>query len=140
LLKIGIINDIHLNPNYDPSTSSNDCWGNNYKPKILDDTINSSILNSDDPYALYGRIKCDSPQLLVETFLQLLQQEGDIDILLTKGDLVGHSISGDSIDPTAGDKNMLKAVISNLGSLMKQHFPNTPILPAIGNNDYWYHD
>jgi hypothetical protein len=45
-------------------------------------------------YAPLGRIKCDSPELLVEKmFKKLNETEGQIDALLITGDMVGHSLS-----------------------------------------------
>jgi Icc-related predicted phosphoesterase len=70
----------------------------------------------------------------------MISQESGIDAIITKGDLVGHSIAGDSKDESKGDKNMLKSIITEIADLMKEQFPDIPVLPAIGNNDYWFHD
>jgi hypothetical protein len=60
-LKIAIINDIHLNPNYDPLTSRNKCWGDNYLPGESDKI--SKNLPFIEEFALYGRVKCDPPMI-----------------------------------------------------------------------------
>ena len=85
--KFAVVSDIHVTPFYDPYASPNYpyfCSGSN-----------SSDPNSTAEYAPYGRIGCDSPIKLLESFLQKINQSeaSTLDILFLTGDFVGHGLS-----------------------------------------------
>ena len=113
-LKVGVITDMHTNPNYDPNISSKyDC-------------VKQSGATT-DVVAPLGRYGCDSSIALVDVMLQhFLDTWGKPDILLVTGDHVAHCID---------DYAPKMETIATTASIMNQYFPDVPILFQIGNND-----
>lgn len=132
-LKVGVINDLHLDPFYDPSVDSgHDCRGlNPFKLKNLQDENN---------LAPFGRYGCDvSPTLINILFNQLQKVSGGLDVLLVSGDFTGHDISSKR-GQSGPNYPMLKSVISAcFAQYVDPSFPETIIIPAIGNNDAKFH-
>ena len=45
-------------------------------------------------YAPLGRLLCDPPSLLIETFMRRINEtEDDVDIVLLTGDMIGHNLA-----------------------------------------------
>ena len=92
-LKIGIINDIHMNPNYNPATSAvNVCEGPaSANPAV---TVNAPL----------GRMGCDPPNALVTQMMSLLASENpDLAVVLVPGDLVAHGVAANLGSPNSGN-------------------------------------
>jgi hypothetical protein len=53
------------------------------------------------------------------------------------GDFVVHGLSSD--DHNKNNWPQMKEVIADSMKMIQEHFPNTPILPNIGNNDLLHH-
>lgn len=71
-IKLGLISDLHLKIDYDPTTSANDCSVSEKKNeknnlKFLYEEKNFSS----DPKALLGRLGCDAPEALIKYMLEL---------------------------------------------------------------------
>jgi hypothetical protein len=64
---------------------------------------------------------------------------GQPDVLLYNGDHVTHGLSWFS-DDSPGDYNILLQSLGELANMFSNYFPNSMILPTIGNNDNKYHD
>lgn len=129
--KIGLISDIHYNLNYDPDSSKNYCTSSNLE----------SYRTNVDPVANLGRYGCDSNTDLIKTMLQRFNEKfGKVDVLLVTGDHAAHSVSAEDDDPTGAEYEAVKNNIKQSFDLLKQYFPDTVILPAIGNNDGRFHD
>jgi hypothetical protein len=56
------------------------------------------------------------------------------------GDHTAHSVSAKDDDPTGVEYAAVKNNIAQSFNLLKEFFPNTVILPTIGNNDGRFHD
>jgi len=65
---------------------------------------------------------------------------GKVDVLLVTGDHTAHSVSAKDSDPTGSEYKAVKNNISQSFKLLQEFFPDTVILPAIGNNDGRFHD
>jgi hypothetical protein len=118
-LKVGVITDLHYNPDYDSTISAKyDC-------------VKQSGASSDAaaPLSRYG---CDSNSALIDVMLSHFRDVfGKPDILLVTGDHVGHTI--DDYDPKL-------ATIAGASALVNKYFSDVPVLFNIGNNDTKDHD
>ena len=89
-------------------------------------------------------MRCDPPLKLTEVFLQKLlettKSEGRFDAILVPGDLVAHGIAMEFTDPSIGNYQLLKKSQAAVADLFKQYFPDTLIVPTLGNNDGKYHN
>ena len=132
-IKVSMLSDVHIYPRYDPLVN-NTCYC--YKMCTHNQTIEKSKQSS--IFAPFGRLYCDPPQALTESFLQKLQGETP-DVLIVTGDVVGHDFSQyyPSYDPALYET--LKAVHANFSSLVAKYLPNTLFLPTFGNNDFKFH-
>ena len=120
---IMIVNDVHLEPNYDPYVSKDHgCQAG--KPKGYSQ-------------ALYGRPGCDSPySLFISTLQKMKEVNPNPNLILVPGDIVTHSIPKNNkiFDENAYKK--LKSVITNFTTTIASVYPNTPIMFSQGNDDY----
>ncbi|KAJ6234068.1 sphingomyelin phosphodiesterase [Anaeramoeba flamelloides] len=110
-----IINDIHLNLQYDPAySSSTDCI------KLGDPAYNTS---QDCGY--YGRYGCDPPIQTLKAVLKGMKKYGSQSkFLLVLGDFSSH---------WAGTKENVDKDIQTVCSTIVEEFPNLPVFPVIGN-------
>ncbi|KAL9647468.1 hypothetical protein ABK040_006829 [Willaertia magna] len=146
--------DIHYDPFYDPTVPASDfCRAQKLKKnKALLESINGQqiekefelnrrgayrhVLRSFDTepsnsVAMYGRYGCDAPFTLVNsTFNQLKQLtlNNQPDFVIMAGDYNAHHLPNASYSI-----NNIKFV----SRLFKNTFPNTMVLPCIGNNDLY---
>ncbi len=67
---------------------------------------------------------------------------GPVDVIIVPGDSVSHktSASEEGQDPTGSAYAAVKANLQATFSKLVEHFPQTVIIPTIGNNDGRYHD
>ena len=142
--KIGVINDYHMNIYYDQTTSDNACWGSSpiSLTEIDTDSNSSKVKNIQqaEPNAPMGRYGCDPPKVTFESMLKLLKKDlGNVDVLLIPGDVVAHGVPIDPASPLKGDYALLKEIIAEGAQSVFSVFPNTFVIPALGNNDYKYH-
>ena len=144
-----VLNDIHFDPFYDPSLppSDNLCRGNS---SLIDGSksYDEFPLLKNHPELLaglaaseYGQYGCDSPHQLIQVMLdQVKAKDPNPDIIYLPGDFVGH---GYSQDPTSAFSNstynVLLDILYNVSQEIKIRFPNTLIIPAVGNNDPEFH-
>lgn len=136
-LKSGALSDIHVQPFYD-------AYANNsiYCTPALASTpaqLRSDVFS--DAYAPLGKLYCDPPQLLFETFVKKLKLvEPDIEVLFMTGDFVGHEIPIELNEPdNSYYYQLLTEIHSNVSKHIAEHLPNTLIIPSFGNNDFKYH-
>jgi hypothetical protein len=117
--KIGIIADLHFNPNYDPNASA------------------ATFCEREEGYATdvfapLSRHGCDPSIELVDVMLRHFRYTfASPDILLVVGDHVGHST-----DDYDGKMETLRIT----SQLINNYFGDTPVLFQIGNNDTRDHD
>ena len=128
--KVGVISDIHLNLAYNPDIAAGNCG-------------QSSTTIIGDPIAEFSRYGCDSSANLVETmFTRFLDKFGKPDVLLIPGDHAAHGVAvkkGGS-DPTGSQYVALKENIAAVYQLVAKYFPETIVLPTVGNNDGHFKD
>ena len=88
---------------------------------------------------IYGK---DSPAALVEYVMDAAKSE-EADYLLMNGDFTVHGTAAPS-DPTEEQKRVawtkIKAIVGQVMGMVWLRFPNTVVLPTIGNNDVIVHD
>ena len=65
-------------------------------------------------------------------------EQGKFDFILIPGDLGAHGVPLDPIDPSQGNYTMLKQTIHTVANTFAQYFPDTVIIPTMGNNDPKY--
>ena len=137
--KVAVLSDLHLNPFYDPNIDGK---------AFCSKQVGKSDPNV--PTALLGRIGCDPPKALIETFLQKLNRSmgvddgsGDsdpVDVLFLPGDFVGHKVSIELNEP---DNPVLYQLLKDshreVMNLINKYLPTAIIVPTLGNNDYKYH-
>lgn len=126
--QIGVISDPHYNPYYDPIA-------------LVDDNcilVSSSV--SDD-FAPIGRYGCDmGPEMFDLMLTRFSDVFGSIDVLLVPGDHVAHKISSKDEDEDGSSYIAVKENLQATWAKLTAQFPNTVILPTIGNNDGRFHD
>jgi len=131
-MKIGVLSDMHLDIRYDPVAShKDDCRKTN------------GSSNSSEPYAPLGRFKCDPPQITFEYMVQkLLEQEGSLDLVVVNGDHVGHGIAlkDGGVEYSDHEVPLQMQTLQTVADTLSKYFPNTLVLPVIGNNDAYHHN
>ena len=133
-----VLNDLHLNPLYDPNIPS----------KLYCSTDPSSTSMSDlvtpvNNFTNYANIGCDPPLKFLKIFLKKLKsQYKPPDFILLPGDLVTHGLSQTYIPNGNYSKlkyELLKKVIKLTSEYITYNFPNSYIFPSLGNNDVKFH-
>uniref|UniRef100_T1ITT5 Uncharacterized protein n=1 Tax=Strigamia maritima TaxID=126957 RepID=T1ITT5_STRMM len=115
------VTDFHLDVNY--STNGNPtkmCWRTN--------TINDMELSK------YGNYKCDSPYTLVQESVKAMQRFSDKlepDFILWTGDDKAH------VSESNFNEDVVVDLIANLTTTLSEAFPNSPLVPVLGNHDYY---
>ena len=134
---LAILNDIHVDPNYKTTTRTV-----NPNSNLSAEWQNDTMMTVEES-AVLGRMMEDPPIALLDVFLQKLQAktlaEGPLDFIVVPGDIVAHGLSLDDKDPTVGNYELLKKVIQTVSEYFAKYFPNTVIIPTLGNNDCKYH-
>jgi len=87
-----------------------------------------------------GRYYCDSPLTLAAlTFQQMKAVNPNPDFILLLGDSVAHFTSTllnqQGVYDKQADENLVLSTFTKVTQLFTQYFPNTQLLPVIGNND-----
>ena len=89
-----------------------------------------------------GRYGCDAPRVLVEYMLRRYKEAfGEPDLLLFQGDHVTHGLS--QYLPPPGNMtyyDILLDTLKDYAGMLNDAFPNTMIVPIIGNNDNKFHN
>eukprot|EP01094_Clydonella_sp_ATCC50884_P029575 TRINITY_DN9308_c0_g1_i1.p1 TRINITY_DN9308_c0_g1~~TRINITY_DN9308_c0_g1_i1.p1 ORF type:complete len:447 (+),score=84.54 TRINITY_DN9308_c0_g1_i1:143-1483(+) len=112
------ISDIHLNPYYDPHAPPA-TYCKNVKGKA------SALSLRQFPYGKFG---CDSPPALLNATLRGMQQLlEDPAFIVVGGDWAGHGMPNQS---------MVLAMLSEASHTLRAFFPDTVVVPALGNNDF----
>ena len=79
----------------------------------------------------YGELKCDLPYIAAEKQIEVLSKMNEtIDLILWTGDSLSHDIFS-----TTAEEPM--QIIANLSSLIRKYFPDVPVVPVLGNHDYY---
>ena len=55
------------------------------------------------------------------------------------GDFVAHDVPLEIDNPNIGNYELLKKTIKTVSEYIAKYFPNTLIIPSLGNNDGKYH-
>lgn len=126
-LKVGVISDMHTNLDYDS-------WAS------LDDNCAAWSSTKEGSQAPLGRIGCDPSLTLVDYMCQRFNEVfGDVDVVLVPGDLIEHSIAPHIKDAKLPqDWQTFQKYIKATTDLLKSHFPSTPVIMTIGNNDGYH--
>lgn len=125
-LKVGVTSDPHYNAYYSPTSSANHCL---------------STTEANDVYAPVGRYECDTTPAMFDLLMSRFKaQFGEVDFLLVPGDHVAHNVSAKDTDADSSHYAAVKKNLSATWDMFKHYFPNTLILPTIGNNDARFHD
>ena len=75
---------------------------------------------------------------LVETIYDEVEKQDHLDLIVMSGDYAAHGLAA---YPNQKDHyQQLKEIHTKLFEFTKAKFPNTPIIPAIGNNDPKWHN
>jgi len=112
---VGLINDIHLDLAYE-STCSLLCK-------------NKGFYGEDPPLKLL--------ESAVKDMGKKFKEEEAFDLIIVTGDLVVHGLA--SSDPATENWEEMKETIETIMSTLKEGYPETPILGAVGNNDVKFH-
>ncbi|XP_067678170.1 acid sphingomyelinase-like phosphodiesterase 3b [Haliotis asinina] len=108
------LSDVHFDPEYSQH-------GN---PKKQCHFTNDSIGNP----GYYGNYLCDAPFNLVESVIENMRNmEAEPDFILWTGDTAPH-VKQKSLEDVLG-------LIRNVTTVLKEAFPNTTVLPLLGNHD-----
>lgn len=67
------------------------------------------------------------------------ESESNLDFIMIPGDLVAHDVCLDPKDPSVGNYQLLKQTLSTVAQTFAKYFPNTILIPTLGNNDPKYH-
>ncbi|CDW90552.1 ser thr protein phosphatase family protein [Stylonychia lemnae] len=80
----------------------------------------------------YGEFTCDIPYVTAEKQMELLSQMVDekIDMIVWTGDQIGHDLH--NVTPLE-----IIETIDTLSKLIKIYFPETPVIPTVGNHDFY---
>ena len=128
-LKVGIISDVHLVKYYNDKAS-------------IDDFCEEWSTNKTLIQAPLGRYGCDSPPVLVEyMFRRYKEAFGEPDLLLFQGDHITHGLA--QYLPPPGNTSYYDIALDTLkdyAGMLNEAFPNSMILPVIGNNDNKFHN
>lgn len=119
-----ILSDIHLNLLYQSSGSTRDnCF--------------SQEFGKEGALLKYG---CDpSREFFEELLAHVSKQVKEIDFILLPGDLVAHDVPLENGEINPFKYRVLKETHAVVIDLIQQNFPDTLILPTMGNNDAKYH-
>ena len=132
-----VMNDIHINPLYDPSVSvANSCSRSVAFNSFL------SPINMNQNFSSFGRLGCDPPYKFLRLMLQKLKTSSEIlpDFILLPGDFVSHGLSQSQNANYSDIKyELLKETLKRTYQQIKAQFTNTYLFPSLGNNDFQYH-
>ena len=124
-LKIGVVSDPHYNAFYQPYASGSNCMA----------------ADSGEVYAPIGRYECDASPAMFDLMMTRFKDVfGEVDVLLVPGDHVAHQVSAKDDDPTGAEYEAVKQNLATTWAMFAHYFPNTMILPTVGNNDGRFHD
>lgn len=87
--KVLVVNDMHADPNYNPTSCA---------PPPDDAASENGILAmiEDEPIAPIGRYGCDPPITLMTTFLDKIKStDPDVNLIFMPGDFAAHGLSKD---------------------------------------------
>lgn len=127
--KFFILSDIHYDIEYDPnSNSTSSCHSD------------SNSLNSSPSYV---QSFCDSSySLILSTLSQMQVIDPNPEFILITGDLLAHSTMNLVINGVLDqerNRQIVHLALQNLSETLIEFFPNTQVLPTIGNNDAYNH-
>lgn len=129
-----VITDLHYDIGYDADYNSTYLC---HKVGIHDYDLNP--VPTSDIQSL-GRYKCDSSQSLIESALSKMTEiNPDPEFIIMTGDLIAHFtmnlLKEDGTYDYNYNKHLLYSSHTKIAELLKKYFPNTQIIPSIGNND-----
>src|SRR3989442_127490 len=135
--RIVSISDIHFDPFYDPSLLSALIGSDHGKWQAI--FSRSSVQG-------YGSNKADTNYVLFNSALQnIYRQVARPDFIIISGDFLAHDFQEDyakysgTSDPKAVNRFITKTIAFVTWMIEKQ-FPQTPVYPALGNNDSYCGD
>lgn len=129
--KVVIINDLHIDPYFDPvEVVQNDCRGPN-PLKLLNLT--------DVDFAPYGRFGCDVPSNLISMLMKKIREFcGVPDVILASGDYAAHDIAAKR-GVAQPHYELLTSIITQAFDQYISTFNTSVLIPTIGNNDVKFH-
>jgi predicted MPP superfamily phosphohydrolase len=134
LNKILFLSDVHLELLYDSRTTTKQKFL--LKCKNSTDYLNHEVLPFD-----YGRYNCNPSVVLLQTALKdIYSKFPSLDLIILGGDLIAHGLYDLSIGlEKEVNKNLYKETFLTIYNEIKKLYPNTKIVPIIGNNDFYEH-
>ena len=141
-IRIGVFNDVHWDPWYDPKVDSGAfCWS--YDPFKTRRNLDAWELLT-VPKASYGRFGCDPNKELIRTLMKKMAIDYDIEVVLMNGDLVGHDVAVKAswnLNPDQIEQhyNATKDILKGVSDVVSELFPDSVVLPSVGNNDVKFH-
>ncbi|CAG0890356.1 unnamed protein product [Cyprideis torosa] len=124
LMKMLHISDTHFDPDYEEGSNA-ECG----RPACCQ-SVNGPANDSASAAGKWGDYRdCDTPRITVENMLQhAREQHPDIDLIIWTGDLPPHDIWKQS-------KELCLDVLEASVEMVRQAFPETPVIPALGNHE-----
>lgn len=138
-LKFFVFSDIHVDILYKENYSKEfQCHQESIKPDL---DVHPTPTDDIKPI---GRFGCDPPIRLIESAFNYAKSiNKDPDFIIITGDFIGHYTAIILTDSNQYlplyNMEMIFATYSQIMQSLKELFPNTKIIPVIGNND-GYHD
>ncbi|XP_018022307.1 sphingomyelin phosphodiesterase [Hyalella azteca] len=128
-LKVLHLADLHYDPSYREGSSTK-CGA-----PICCQAQSGSPMTGEAGAGRWGDYgPCDSPEILVRNMLEdIRRRHSDIDYIIYTGDSVAHDLW-----KLSREKNT--KVINKVGELLKEYFPYTPIVGALGNHESFPRD
>ncbi|KAL6074607.1 Sphingomyelin phosphodiesterase [Balamuthia mandrillaris] len=124
------ISDIHYDPLYDANYNATH-WCREPTYRLMNPTANnisSAATDANERYS-FGRYGCDPPFKLVLSALEgMVAVHHSPDFVLITGDNNGHYLP---------KEQLAKETLTNVTNAIMKAFPNTTVLPVLGNNDLW---
>ena len=134
-LKVGHLSDLHMHLKYDkhlgprPAPEEGDC--------MVGSGVHSDIV------APMGRYGCDPNVTLLENLLYNFNESfGKQDVVFVSGDIVAHHASMPLERNVSPEQtySLLLDTYAGVNELLAYYFPDTLVLPVIGNDDTKFHD
>jgi hypothetical protein len=124
------LTDIHLDLLYDSLSNHETLCRNTESP------FNMTLYNYD-----FGRYDCDTPTTLFNSMLNNLKQNQDkLDLIILNGDQIAHNLYKVPLgDDKLENKKLYKKIFEFIYKNFQIMYPGVPILPVIGNNDFYEH-
>jgi hypothetical protein len=129
--KILFLSDIHLEILYDSKSSSS----KTFKCKNTNDYLRNDFLQYD-----YGRFQCNPSEILLRSALLKAKNESTTyDIIIINGDHIAHGLYNLKVGNESLNKELFTKTYERVYEIIREYFPTSITISAIGNNDFYEH-